>query len=133
MNFASTLTCFALVGLFALPADAQENQADRRVPLDVSLSGIESASSQGWGTTQPPFRCIEAIVDQKGGPCLQASSVPTPGMLFAFLGSRGPFAAGAQADCLCPDSRCKSSPSVGLAAQDQKKGLTRVWHRMSTS
>ena len=39
MNFSSTLLCLALAGLLVLPANPQKRQADRRVPVDVSLSG----------------------------------------------------------------------------------------------
>ncbi len=42
MNFAPARACFALAGLLVLPADAQQLQADRRLPPDVSRSSTES-------------------------------------------------------------------------------------------
>jgi hypothetical protein len=89
MNAASMLVGFGLVGLFVLPADAQKRQADRRVPVDVSVAG------GGVGPSIAPFQvgsaCIQRILDQANGACLEASSEPTFGKLFPYPGTSNTF------------------------------------------
>ena len=56
----------------------------------LSLSQVRPSVGTPVAPTLLGPPCPDAIVDQSGGPCLQASSIPTPGMLFP-----GPHTGGA--------------------------------------
>lgn len=60
------------------------------MPLALSLAAFLLAQSQVRPALLGPPPCLDAIADQGGGPCLQASSIPTPGKLFP-----GPHTGGA--------------------------------------
>jgi len=89
MKIVASLASLALVGLLVLPAGAQQRQADRRTPVDVSVAG------GGGGSSTIGFMigraCLPSITDQANGGCLEASSTPTFGMLFPYPGTNNVF------------------------------------------
>jgi len=88
---AVSVLAVGLVGLLALPGDAQKRQADRRVPVDVSIAGGGGGPSTIG--IQVGRSCIQRILDQANGGCLQASSTPTNGLLLPYPGIDNTFTA----------------------------------------
>ena len=81
-----------------LKEPSASSRSSSRIPVDVSLHGLGDVSELTLGdaarggsvSATPPagsvsplaFSCAPSIRDQANGGCLQASSTPTPGLLF---------------------------------------------------
>lgn len=78
-----------LVVLFAQGAAAQI-EGRRPAPPDVSAVGNDGRGFVG-GTQPLQLLCVQWLLDQATGGCLQASSIPTFGKLFPYPGTNNTF------------------------------------------
>ena len=115
MNAVSMFAGFGVVGLLVLPADAQKSQGDRRVPVDVSVAG---------GGAQPlQLLCVQSILDQATGGCLQATSTPTNGMLFPYPGTNNTFSGTAFVGGGTNNTASRDFAAVGGGLSNTASGL----------
>ena len=73
---------------FLTDGAAAQDAARRRVLPDVSSAG---ANGQVGGTQPLQLLCVQSILDQATGGCLQASSTPEFGMLLPYSGINNTF------------------------------------------
>ncbi len=64
----------------------REPVASSRVPVDVSLQGVGTIPASRSGGVGLGLECLQRIADQATEGCLQASSMPTFGLLYPYPG-----------------------------------------------